>query len=246
MLATMSGEPEPNVSFRSTLVASLILTAIVAIATALASRQVPVDGLIPVHWNARGEADGFGPRWALWATPAMMLGLTALFWVLPRIEPRRDNLLRSSVAYKATWLGMLLLLAAIQVGMILAAIGRQAPMLAIICVGIGLFFLTIGLFLGGIHSNHVFGVRTPWTLASELSWRKTHRVSGRLFVGYGLVMAVSPFLPFGRHFILWGTLAFVVVILAVAGIYSYLVWKSDPDRRPLRLKPSKPSNGVPS
>ena len=31
------------------------------------------------------------------------------------------------------------------------------------------------------------GIRTPWTLTSDLSWDRTHRVGGRLFVLEGIV-----------------------------------------------------------
>ena len=89
--------------------------------------------------------------------------------------------------------------------------------------------MIIGNVLGKVRSNFVFGVRTPWTLSSDLAWNKTHRLVGRLFVLLGLAMIVVG--------LVGGTTAFFVlllggigVVLFVAFAYSYRVWKSDPDR----------------
>jgi uncharacterized membrane protein len=55
--------------------------------------------------------------------------------------------------------------------------------------------MVIGNYLGKVQPNWFLGVRTPWTLASELVWRKTNRTAGWLFVLAGLVIAVSAFIP---------------------------------------------------
>ena len=90
----------------------------------------------------------------------------------------------------------------------------------------GLMFIVIGNYLGKIRRNYMFGVRTPWTLASELSWNKTHRVTGKLFVVSGLLIVLASF---------WSPIvAFYTMMVTILGavlfalIYSYLVWKRDP------------------
>ena len=50
---------------------------------------------------------------------------------------------------------------------------------------IGRLFIVLGNVLGKVRSNFMFGVRTPWTLASDPRWNKTHRLVGRLFVLLG-------------------------------------------------------------
>lgn len=76
----------------------------------------------------------------------------------------------------------------------------------------------------------MMGIRTPWTLTSELAWNKTHRLGGKLFMLTGGVTILAAL--FGSPeatFILM--MAGVVGILLVAFPYSYLVWKDDPEAR---------------
>ena len=86
--------------------------------------------------------------------------------------------------------------------------------------------------MGKVRSNHIFGIRTPWTLSSEVSWNKTHRLGGKLFMLLGLLLIVTPVL-------LTETISFFVLIsgtLAITVIsfwYSYTTWKSDPDKLPI-------------
>jgi hypothetical protein len=53
-----------------------------------------------------------------------------------------------------------------------------------------------------------------------------------MFVAGGLAMAVASLL--GSTVLLVALiLAFIVAVLVVAFVYSYLVWRDDPDRRPI-------------
>ena len=80
--------------------------------------------------------------------------------------------------------------------------------------------------MGKIRRNYMFGVRTPWTLASELSWNKTHRLSAKLFVLSGvLVILASLWSPVWAFYVLMAT---ILGTVGFAMIYSYVVWKSDP------------------
>ena len=57
---------------------------------------------MPIHWNLRGVADGFGPRW-LGATllPATALGVPGLIALFAANDPRRENIRRSARAMEA-------------------------------------------------------------------------------------------------------------------------------------------------
>ena len=95
--------------------------------------------------------------------------------------------------------------------------------------GVSILLIAIGNMLGKARPNWFFGIRTPWTLSSDLAWDKTHRVTGRLMVIGGLVMlAAVVLLPV--------KFAFLILLIGAIGpaafgiVYSYIVWKSDPDR----------------
>lgn len=194
--------------------------------------QTGLDATVPIHWGPDGQVNGYGPAWfAFLLSPVISLGMAVLLGLIPRIEPRKQNLALSASAYRQMGMAMMLLFTLVQAGICLAATGHDVPMALLIGMGVGLMFAVIGNVMGTVRSNYLFGVRTPWTLASDLSWDKTHRLAGRCFFIGGVVMIVlsllgNPFLVFG------GMMGFLVVVLPVVTIYSYRVWKGDPARRP--------------
>jgi uncharacterized membrane protein len=239
--ADASGPKIPPRTFAMPLAVSLVVTAALAGASWWAWRQLPVDARIPSHWNAGGQVDGYGGRDSLFIIPGLTLGLTLLFLWLPRFEPRRAHLLLSSRAYRAVWLAIVLFAAGLQFFMIQAALGAPVSVEKWIGVGLGALFLVIGNFLGKVRSNFMFGVRTPWTLSSELAWNKTHRLAGWMFVGFGLVLltcGIARGLSAHLHYLIIG---FVTALLATVFPYSYFVWRSDPDKA---MGPSDDSAGL--
>jgi uncharacterized membrane protein len=82
--------------------------------------------------------------------------------------------------------------------------------------------------MGKLPRNGVAGARTPWTLSSELSWQKTNRLAARVFIGTGLATIAAAFAG--------PVIAFSLLMTGIVGgsifcvIYSYVVWKSDPDK----------------
>lgn len=191
---------------------------------------LPADSRVPMHWNASGEIDGWGSRASVWILPATVLGLTLLFFFLPRIEPRREHLERSSGAYQATWISMLVFFTLLHLAIILTALGHAVDMNRWIGTATGILFGVIGGTFGRIESNYFFGIRTPWTLASERAWKATHRVGGRLFVVLGLTIALLA-LAGAPGTWMWGTMVIgVLILIPVTFVISYRTWKNDPDR----------------
>jgi len=193
------------------------------------------DVRIPVHWGLDGEADRYGGRVeAFLLLPVIMIGLSAVFAILPAIDPRGSNLKRSSVVLGTAWMGLLAFLLALQAGMVALGLGWLSgdgvglvPTLTLAAVG-GLQIL-LGNVLGKARPNWFVGIRTPWTLSSDLAWDKTHRLTGRLMVLSGSVILVSSwFLPSERLTVL--VLIVALAPMVVGLVYSYLVWRSDPDR----------------
>lgn len=231
--STPAGAFPPKVGprpFVVPLVVSLLVTAVMFGAAWWLWRQLPVDARIPDHWNAAGQVDKYRGRDSLFVIPGLTLALTLLFLFLPRIEPRRAHLLLSSRAYRAVWIAIVLFSAGLQLFKIEAALGVPVSAARWIGIGLGALFLVVGNYLGKVRSNFVFGVRTPWTLSSELSWNRTHRLAGWMFVGFGLALVacgITGGLSAHLHYLVIG---FAVVLLVTLLPYSYFVWRSDPDK----------------
>jgi len=180
---------------------------------------------IPTHWNLRGEVDGWGGRSAAFLFPAIALGFALLMEVLPRIDPRRANWEKFGDEVRLIVNVMVLVFAWIQGVALGAALGWNVDTGRAVLGGVGVLLVVIGNYLPRIRSNWFFGIRTPWTLASERVWRETHRLGGRTFVAGGMAMVLAGFVPSPLATVL--AAGAVGVAAAVPVVYSYLAWRRE-------------------
>ena len=84
----------------------------------------------------------------------------------------------------------------------------------------------LGNVMTRVRPNWIFGIRTPWTLSSERSWRETHRVGGYAFALTGLVVMGTALLAPTRVFVVLMVGALGTAALSV--VWSWMVWRRDP------------------
>ncbi len=212
--------------------AVLVLTMLaIALWTGL---RLPADALLPVHWNITGTADRFAGKWeALLMLPGIAAGVSLLFYFLPVLEPKRRGLERSQGLYLASWLGTLFVLCLSYVAIVGVAVGHPVAMLQLITAGLGVLFLLIGNQLGKSRPMFMVGIRTPWTLASEEVWIRTHRLGGWLMVGAGFVL-LALCVTGAPDIIIGSALAGSIAVIALVPVlHSFLLWR--------RLRGSQPS-----
>lgn len=180
------------------------------------------------HWGARGEVNGYSSRWSLvLIVPLLALVMAIVLAYAPQLDPKRRNFPMHAGAYWVVTNAVLVFLAVIHVVLIGFNLGWVMNMNAVLGVGLGVLFMVLGNVLTRVRPNWIFGVRTPWTLSSDLSWRETHRIAGYGFVVAGAAALFTSFV--------WPR-QMVVVLLAgigltalVAVVWSYFAWKRDPN-----------------
>lgn len=186
---------------------------------------------MPAHWNAQGQIDGYGGKFlGVLGLPLVSLGMYLFMLLVRLVDPGRANYPGFSRALSAIRLMPLVVFAALYAVALLTSFGHPVSMNLVVLLVTGIVFLVIGNYMGKIRPNWFFGVRTPWTLSSKLSWTKTHQAAGRVFVGIGLVTLVAAFLPGA-----WSVGVFLTALIGASlGLvpYSYLVWRRDPERVP--------------
>jgi uncharacterized membrane protein len=164
--------------------------------------------------------------------PLVFMGLPiALFLLIPRIEPRRRHLWSSAKAYGAIWITVVLGGLAAHTAFVLRATNRTLDLSENIVEPVfPLLLIVTGNYLSKVRSNFFIGIRTPWTLSSDIAWRKTHRVGGRVLLLLGLALIPLAFyLDSATNF--WVTGAAVVATSLILVIYSYFAWRRDPASR---------------
>lgn len=211
---------------------SVAVIGVMLAASAWAWVQLPADAQVPIHWGADGQPDDWADKTVgLFLMPLIASGVALLLAFIPRFEPRRSNLERSSKAYGATWIGVMLLLGGLHLVAISVAMGSDLDLTRLVMIGTGALFVVIGNYLPKVRPNYMMGIRTPWTLASDVAWVRTHRVGGRLFVVEGLALASLALLGVSGGIMVAAVLGGIAALLAITFTYSYQAWKLDPEKR---------------
>jgi uncharacterized membrane protein len=189
--------------------------------------HLPDGRPIPVHFNAEGVVDGWGSPVMLFLLPGIAALNWALMWVLPRIDPRGENIIRSAKAYGIVWLAITVVLALIQGIMVSSALGVDVHRLTLFPMLIGGLLIVIGNVMGKMRWNSTVGIRTPWALADERVWDKTQRFGGRMMVASGIVVMIAALSPALQPHIDVVITASVLAVTLTIYCQSYLYWRSD-------------------
>lgn len=207
---------------------SAILVILMAVGGIAVGSQLPAGTQLPVHWNLHGEADRFAGKWVALLAPAGVTAILAtIFCFLPAMEPRKAGFAQSQPLYLWGWAATLVLGVALQLIAILTGLGLAAPVPQICAGALGLMWMMMGNQFGKSRSMYMIGIRTPWTLASEEVWIKTHRLAGKLFViGGGATLLAA--LARVQNLLLLGILAASLLIgVLVPTIYSFVLWRRE-------------------
>ena len=208
--------------------AALLTTLAIIAAGVAVGASLPADVQLPVHWGLDGRPDRFSDKWTALLLPAIMTGgVSLLFWFLPALEPRKEGLERSQGLYLAGWTGLLLVGSAVQLAVVSVALGWDIQVNRLICLAVGAMLVLIGNQLGKSRSMYMMGVRTPWTLASEEVWIRTHRLAGKLMVAAGLLAMLLAMLPVPPALMMQGMLVAAVGAAGIPVVYSWLLWRRE-------------------
>ena len=152
---------------------------------------------IPMHWNIQGEIDAWYPKFP-WAfmLPVTCIAITIMATVLPKIDPKKENYERFKPQYFFIRLMLVVFLAILQ--MVTLSISMGATFIkvdTIVKLMIGILFIVLGNLMPKFKQNYFVGIKTPWTLANETVWAKSHRHGGFVWFIIGFLMCILAFLP---------------------------------------------------
>ncbi|HNX37771.1 MAG TPA: SdpI family protein [Candidatus Cloacimonadota bacterium] len=207
---------------------SLIVIVIQFIVTMFFVAQIPAGTKIPSHWNIQNEIDGWmSLNGALAFGLGLGIGMFLLMFLMPwyspwykKYEERFERVLPGLTFILVLFFALLNIYS-----LYLAWAGIKTAAFRIVFVMIGGLFIMLGNILPKIPKNFFIGIKTPWTLASDDIWQKTHRLGGLLFVISGLVMIVKGFIASGQREIhnLLAVIAFGMLLYPL--VYSFILFR---------------------
>lgn len=179
---------------------------------------------LPIHWDAAGEADRFAPAMVALLMPAgISLLLAVTFSAVPRLEPLQDRLEASAPLLRSVWIGMMLLMAYVQVMIAAPGLGwNLGPDLLL--VGLGALMVMIGDSLPKSRPNFFVGIRTPWAIGDTDNWIATHRLGGKITMAAGCILMLAAFAPLSPGLRAASVMTVVGAAVLVPIIYSWRLW----------------------
>ena len=185
---------------------------------------------IPTHWGANGAVDGWGPSWMASALGALPLVLLALFYVVPRIDPKGEAYRTSGKFYQGFVIAFTVFMCAISwMGelTVWGVVPASGTVNLLISGAVGLLFIGMGNYLPRVKQNYTLGIKTPWALADPENWRRTQRFGGACFMvlGFGLIVMGIAGTALSNEIV-----AAVIAVLVLGSVgamyaYSYLLWR---------------------
>lgn len=179
---------------------------------------------LPTQWGFDGQVNSTAPKWiAVLMMPGVATAVGVSMYILPYIDPRRESYKKFVPSYERLRVAIVTFLLGLHIIMLTQYDNPQA-VIKLVLFGVALLLAVVGNEMGRIHQTWFVGFRTPWTLADERVWRKTHRVGARYMFGMGVMnMLLVLLVPMP----LAGILLIVSAVGTSLGIaaYSYILYR---------------------
>lgn len=140
---------------------------------------------VPTHFDLAGHADGFFAK-PLGPFIVPLLGLAA--YAIAVAVVRRQ---RPSAPLDVIPTAFAALFFAIHAVALRSTLDDTTDVARWVLIASSLFVAVFGNYLGKLRRNRWIGIRTPWTLADDEVWGRTHRLGGWMFVAGGTLAAVT-------------------------------------------------------
>ena len=194
------------------------------VAAALAYPHLPEA--VPIHFDIQGRPDRYAGRlMGAFGLPLLNVAVYGLMLLAPLVDPGRANYPRFAGFYRGLRVMLAWVLAAMEAVVLLVGLGREVDVGLVTLGTVSLLLLYTGNSLGRVRFNYFVGIRTPWTLASERVWRRTHRVGGRLLVAAALLPWAG--IPFSRAAAFWLLVAGLGVATVGSMVYSLVLYRRE-------------------
>ena len=177
---------------------------------------------IVTHWGITGQPDGYSGKDMILLMPFLTLVMFILFVLIPKIDPLKENIEKFADAYDDFILVFLLFMFYISSLMLLWNLGLKFDMNVAIIPSFSFLFFFLGEMMNSVKRNYMIGVRTPWTLANDEVWDKTHKLASKVFKIIAIILLFSLISPIHAFPLFFGLL---IIGTCYILLYSYLEYK---------------------
>lgn len=146
------------------------------------------------HWNSQGEINGYSSKfWGLFLIPFLAVLALVFYFVLPFLDPLRKNLESFRKYIDFSFLLFELFFYYVFLLIIFSNLGYSFDFIYLIIPALAILLFYVGILMQKSKRNYFIGIRTPWTLSSDVVWNSTHKKGGFLFKLTALITLIGLF-----------------------------------------------------
>jgi uncharacterized membrane protein len=204
-----------------------VLSFLIVVATFVAGVLVypSLPERIASHWGAGDQVNGYmGKFWGVFLLPIIMLVISFIFLIIPRVDPKKQNIEKFSKYFNMFILAFLLFFSYIYSLTIFWNLGYRFPLFQFMVPALAFLFFVVGIMIKHAEPNWSIGIRTPWTLSSENVWYKTHKLGGKLFQASAVISLLGITMP---RYSAWFVLLPIIISAIFLVLYSYLEYRKE-------------------
>lgn len=180
---------------------------------------------MPKHRNIQGQVDTYWTKLSGVITlPLIVLAMIFLFLFLPKIDPKKANYPKFSKAWEILQFIIIGFMVYIYGVSLFVTLYPQYSINTLMLSWLGVVFILMGNYMGKIRHNFFVWIKTPWTIADETVWNKTHRLSWWLWVFGWLLFFLQAFI---LKYIATTFVILLIILVLIPVLYSYLLFKKD-------------------
>ena len=157
---------------------------------------------IPAHYNSAGVVDRMGSKYEslLWpATTALMGGFFLFMTKVVKTSSEKKVLHIVGIVMELFFVALGVYFMAKSIATEQSGTDINADVSRMAGIAIGIVLIVLGNFMPKISRNKLFGLRTTWTLKSDVVWQKSNRFCGICGVACGLLVALSAAILAGNN-----------------------------------------------
>lgn len=199
--------------------------------TAVALMFMPEQ--VPMHYGINGQVDRWGSKYENLILPVLTIVLGAFMLIVAKFSSDDESSVKNNE--KVTILAnisMLLLFNAMNLYFTYTSLelvsdlnSATVDIFSLIFVILGIGFVVIGNIMPKAKLNSLIGLRTPWSMKNEETWRRCQRFGGISGIITGVAMAVGCMFFFKGTAALIFSMSLMAVMCVVDTVYSCRISK---------------------
>lgn len=195
-----------------------------------------MDKKIPIHYDAAGNVNRWGSRYEIFVLPIATFLITGFLLWMQKFAAKQEDYGDNNEKYiDLTIISCLIIFNVINIMIIYSGLAKlerfefKGISFAQLILGLnGLLFIFLGNKMPKLKRNEVAGMRTKWSIANNLVWKKSQRSAGIILILMGIIFMIFPIISKLENAFIYFLIITALCVSAMI-LSSYIIYKKYKD-----------------